>query len=235
GDDLARAKENWGKLDTQLKRIGKSKPFKELQHIVGSIFGTGEDSLWGKIESFGNNVSTFFSETLPGYLDAFSMDNLTTTISGVIGWPSGSVWGFLSNFQTWWTTFWAYPDGTLASLLGSFSLENIKEKFREMFGLDTSGIRNILNGFKTKVNINFKTDGLLSNIFGAFSLENIKETFNSVFDWVADGGIGKTIDSFGEQIATFFKDGAGGTLFDILAKVGGFLWNLVAAPVGFLA
>src|SRR5690606_12306323 len=60
GDDLARAKENWGKLDTQLKRIGKSKPFKELQHIADSIFGTGPDSLWSKIESFGNNVSTFF-------------------------------------------------------------------------------------------------------------------------------------------------------------------------------
>src|SRR5690606_40069133 len=97
GDDLARAKENWGSLKTQLDRIGKSKPFKELQHIVGNIFGTGEDSLWGKIESFGNSVSTFFSETLPGYVDAFSMDNLATTISGVIGWPSGSVWGFLRS------------------------------------------------------------------------------------------------------------------------------------------
>src|SRR5690606_11089145 len=67
GDDLARAKENWVSLKTQLDRIGKSKPFKELQHIVGNIFGAGEDSLWGKIESFGNSVSPFFSETLPGY------------------------------------------------------------------------------------------------------------------------------------------------------------------------
>src|SRR5690606_33305229 len=104
-----------------------------------------------------------------------------------------------------------------------------------MFGVDTVGFRNILNGFQTKCNIHYKTDGLLSSIFGAFSLDNIKQTFNSVFDWVAEGGIGKTMDSFGEQIATFFSDGPGGTLFDILAKVGSFLWNLVAAPVGFLA
>ena len=235
GDDLAKAKENWGSLKTQLDRIGQSKPFQGLQGAVSDIFGTGEGSLWKTIETWGNDVSTFFSDTLPGYLDAFSMDSLTTTVSEAIGWPSGSVWGFLSNFQTWWTTFWAYPDGTLANILGSFSLDNIKETFRNMFGLDSGGIRNILNGFKTKVNIHFRTDGgLLTGIFDAFSLDNIKQTFSDIFDTVT-GAIPGLLEGFSDLNAQMFMDGPGGTLYDVLAKVGSFLWDLVAAPVGFLA
>lgn len=66
GDDLAKAKENWGSLKTQLDRIGQSKPFQALQDAVSSIFGTGPDSLWNKIETFGTNVSDFFTVTLPG-------------------------------------------------------------------------------------------------------------------------------------------------------------------------
>jgi len=90
GDDLAKAKENWGSLKTQLDRIGDSKPFQTLQNAVSDIFGTGDGSLWKTIENFGNDVSTFFTSTLPGYITGIPgvlqtnlVDPFTSAVSGV--------------------------------------------------------------------------------------------------------------------------------------------------------
>src|SRR5690606_19451519 len=52
-------------LKTQLDRIGQSKPFQFLQDTVDSIFGSGEDSLRGKISSFATDVG----DTLGGLAD----------------------------------------------------------------------------------------------------------------------------------------------------------------------
>ncbi len=69
GDDLARAQENLATLRGELGRIKGSKPFQTLQDAVSTIFGTGEGSLWSKIQTFGDDVNNFFSSTLPGYFD----------------------------------------------------------------------------------------------------------------------------------------------------------------------
>jgi len=67
GDDLAQAQAHLQTLRGELGRIKGSKPFQTLQDAVETVFGTGEGSLWSRIEAFGNDVQTFFSVTLPGY------------------------------------------------------------------------------------------------------------------------------------------------------------------------
>jgi len=145
GDDLAKAKENWGSLKTQLDRIGQSDPFQTIQGAVSDIFGTGEGSLWKTIETFGNDVSTFFTSTLPGYITGIPgvlqtnlVDPFTSAVSGVFdsliggGGRAGAAVNLKATVEQIPTGIVTWLNGLVSNLKTSL-YDPFKEKVDEVY------------------------------------------------------------------------------------------------------
>lgn len=252
---------NQMKLDTAIKRIGDSPGFQKITQMFDDIFGDGPNSLQAKVDNFsrtltekwdgifgsdGSIARTWDSFKLSitgkwdelfgegGVFSGLSLDHIKNTFDAVFGGADvdGSILNKINRSKSDIETIFAQD---IQAIFDSFSLDNIVEKFRLVFGDEGSGIRNILNWFRAKINAMFKPDegGALRGIFGSFSLDNILATFENTFG-IEQGGIRATLNSFRDKVAEIFG-GPGGKIYETLAKVGGFLEDLIARPVETVA
>ncbi|HML21810.1 MAG TPA: hypothetical protein PKD09_09190 [Aggregatilinea sp.] len=240
-------------LKSTMGEIGETTGFQKLTNTFENVFGDGPDSIKTKVSNFVTDVNNFFTVDIPATFDAFSLDNLTTKLDGVFGWPDGSLYSSLDTFETNWTTFWAWPDGTLYTKLSEFgtnvstfftttlpgyfdgfTLDSITTLFTDTFGNPTAGIQAKITDFETFISGFFGEEGTLGGILKLFSLDTITGVWESAFG-SDESGVRKFLNDFKTDITSFFSNGPGGAIFDALSAVGGMLSTLVLAPLSFVA
>lgn len=253
---------NQMKLDTTIKRIGDSPGFQKITQMFEDVFGDGPNSVKTKVtvfatafeetwnslfgdsgvivrtwDSFKSTITGKWNELFGegGVFDQLSLDKFKDKFDAVFGGADvdGSILNRLNSARVEIETI---INTDLPAIFDSFSLDNILETFRQVFGDESSGIRNILNWFRVKINAMFKIDegGVLYGIFGRFSLDNILAIFESMFG-IEEGGIRATLNSFVDKVKEVFSAGPGGRIYDVLAQVGGFLSSLILDPATTVA
>lgn len=229
-EQLARAGEWVDLLKAQGDRVKSSKPFQAVTDAIDTVFGSGPDSVIGKIRTFKTDHLEPLWNDVTSLFDNFSLDKLIGTVTDTFSYPNGTLWTSLDSFQSAWENFWAYPDGTLWTALADFSLEDLWNKFKEFFGAagEQAGklwdsVKNFGDNVKT-----FFTD-TLPGYFDDFSLQGLLDKVTGAIG----GGLDAAGDAVGDAVDTLGD--TGGTLYDILKRVGDFVLTLVVAPFEGLA
>jgi hypothetical protein len=202
---LAGLRRQGDELNKQVGRIKGSTPFQAVSKSWDLLFGEGPTSLQGKFATFSASFQTAW--------DLFWGDdgNVAATMASFVGTLS-SEWGV---------------GGTISLLFDNFSLLGVEDKFRTTFGVDNLGIRAILNGFRTKLHINFDPGGLLDVIFSGFSLSTIITTFGNAFG--EGGSIRGYFTTFLEFVTGIFS--LGGTLSAAFGNVETLLQYAMVRPL----
>lgn len=230
---LAEAYGNISQLKTQLGRIASADIFKGLKDTFNTVFGTGPDSLLGKVVSFGFNLGAeivkigdkinpmaITAKLIKHFFDTFdvtgTLADLMVRFHGVVG----------NNFSV---------GGLIGRILNAFDMTGFVRIWETTLDNPAQGVRELLTRFLPRI-ANFVAPGsgeIMSRLL-RLDLGPFQGIWNDIFD--SGGNLPNLFGRFTQRVLNFATPGMG----DIARALSGFnlesflnIWRSVLTTPGF--